>query len=234
MKKSTLPTALLAVSLLSGPALAWVPALDESSAKTVIDGAYNRSATPVNTLLSLDLSVKDGQFAAGDGAVKAFDGGDACVSDWKQNPTDYAKFGSRPTNVTLTGQADELFLQAQQARDQFKNLTVKDALAPSDTRLPAGNLRVYVQMQGLGDQKLRDAYNVAIRTADGKIVQPLKRAFTSDWKQGEGGLWGGTMVYYFDAAGAGVKPNGKLDVLLRTEADSNCAYQVQADLSKFY
>lgn len=234
MKKSILPLALLAATLLSGPALAWVPALDASSAKTVIDSAYNRAATPVNTFLSVDLVVKNGQFAAGEGAVKVFDGGDACLSNWKQNPTDYAKYGSRPSNVTLTGQADELFLQAQQARDQFKNLTVQDALKPDANRLPAGNLRVYVQMQGLSDQKLRDAYNVAIRTADGKIVQPTRRAFTNDWKQGDGGLWSGTMVYYFDAAGAGVKPDGQLDVLLRTEADSNCAYQVQADLSKFY
>lgn len=276
---------LLLIALVSGAALAWAPRLDERSAKAVIDTAYNRASQPVRTLLSVDLSLKDGAFAAGPNAVRVFDGDAACLTNWTQNPTAYAQNGSRPNNITITGQADELFLQAQQARDTFKNLTVPEALARYQTPnaasgagstpssptqatssptngasagatagtagaatgaqpqqqpqqasnvLPEGHLRVYVGMTGLESERLRDAYNVALRTADGKLVQPYRRAFTNDWKQTEGGRFGGTMVYYFDAAKAGVTANAKLDVLLRTEADTNCAYAVPVDLGTFY
>ncbi len=247
-------TGLLLTLVVSTPALAWVPKLDDSTAKVVLDSAYNRAANPTPTLLTVDLNVKDGQFASGAGAVTAFEGGSQCISDWTANPSDYSQ-GSRPVSVTLTGQADALFLKAQQARDAFKNLSVKDALTPDKNALPDGDLKVYVQMAGLQSDKQRDAYDVALRTAsagggqasdaaatDGasasgdqgaKIVRPYKRAYTNDWKQGKDGLWGGTMVYYFNATKNGVQPNSKVDILMRTEADTDCAYSVTADLSKF-
>lgn len=223
------PLSLTALALTTS-ALAWVPKLDEQTAKTVIDGAYDRIASPKPTLLALDLSVKDGKFASPE-AVKTFSGGDSCLTNWLASPTDFAQYGSRPQGVTLTGQADEVFLAAQSARDEFKNLSAKEALAKAG-RLPDGNLRVYVSMAGLPSEKARDAYNVALRGADGKPVQPYRKGFTNDWKQA-GGTWGGTMVYYFDALKAGLKPDGKLTLLMRTEADSDCAYEVTADLSKF-
>ncbi|AFZ69210.1 hypothetical protein [Deinococcus peraridilitoris] len=228
---------LLLVALVSGGALAWAPKLDNQSAKAVLDTAYNRTTQPVSTVLNIDLSVKEGAFATKD-AVRVFDGDPGCLTSWAQDPSAYAQHGSRPTSVTLTGQADELFLQAQQARDSFKNLTVQDALKPREGGLPEGHLRVYVGMAGLENEKLRDAYNVALRTPDGKIVQPYRRAFTSDWKQaGEGsarGRWSGSMVYYFDAAKAGLNATSKADVLIRTEADNDCAFAVGIDLAKFY
>lgn len=225
MRRFTLLTLALA-----GTALAWVPKLDEPTAKTVIDAAYDRLSTPLSTLLNLDLGVKDGKFAAGD-VVKAFDGGDTCVAAWLAKPQDYAQ-GSRPTSITLTGQADEVFLAAQTARDEFRNLTAADALK-APLRIPEGQLRAEIQIAGLADAKQRNAYNVALRV-DGKIVRPVRSVYVDNWKQAEGGRWTGTMVYYFDALKAGVKPQGKLEMLLRTEADSNCAYAVTADLAKFY
>jgi|GEM_PF-197401 len=219
---------------LTGAALAWVPKLDEPTTKAVIDTAYDRALEPVRTFLTLDLSVKDGRFAAGDGVVQPYGAGnDACVQAWLQDPAAYARAGSRPVSVTLTGQADEVFLQAQRARDEFRNLSVQEALAPREGRLPDGHLRVYVQIAGLAAEKLRDAYMLALRGPDGKLTQPYRRAFTNDWQRTEAGHWTGSMVYYFDAAKAGIDPNGKLALLLRTEADTNCAYQFTADLGTF-
>lgn len=263
-------TGLLLLALVSAPALAWVPTLDQNTAKNVLDAAYNRGPQ-VNTLLTVDLAVKDGQFASGPDSVSAFEGGAQCVADWLASPSDYSA-GSRPLSVTLTGQADQLFLQAQQARDQFRNISTVEAVKnfdnglwpdpitassqttttqsgntttstttttvsnPHDKGTPllaSGQLKVYVQMNGLASDQQRDAYDVALKAPDGKIVRPFKRAYTNDWKQGAGGLWGGTMVYYFDAIKNGVPPNGKVDVLIRTEADTNCAYAVPVDLGKF-
>lgn len=224
-------TGLLLLALVSAPALAWVPTLDQNTAKNVLDAAYNRGPQ-VNTLLTVDLAVKDGQFASGPDSVSAFEGGEQCIAGWLANPGDFSG-GSRPLSVTLTGQADALFLKAQQARDAFKNLSVKDALTPDPGGLQDGQLKVYVQMNGLASDKQRDAYDVALKTQDGQIVRPFKRAYTNDWKQDAGGQWGGTMVYYFDAIKNGVQPNGKVDVLIRTEADTDCAYAVPVNLSKF-
>lgn len=120
------PLLLTLTVLLSAPALAWVPKLEETTAKNVIDGAYGRRDA-VTTFMTLDLSVRDGKFAAGDGLVKAFDGGDACVADWIAKPGDYDK-GSLINTITVSGQADQLYFAAQDARDSFKNLTVADAL----------------------------------------------------------------------------------------------------------
>lgn len=224
-------TTTLLLALTAAPALAWVPKLDETTAKAVIDGAYDRR-DPLPTFLTLDLSVKDGKFATPD-AVRAVDGGDACLSTWLSNPADYATNGSRPAAFTFSGQADQLFFQAQDARNNFKNLSVKDALAPADNRLQDGLIRVEASLQGLPTERARNAYQLRLKGKDGKLIAPVRANYVSDWKQ-TGDTWGGTMVYYFDATKAGLAPNSKAEFLLRTEADSNCAYSLTADLGKFY
>lgn len=223
---------LSATVLLSAPAFAWVPKLDDATAKAVIDGAYGRRDA-VTTYMTVDLSVKDGKFAAGDGVVKAVDGGDACVSDWLANPTDLSK-GSRLTGLTLSGQADQLYFQAQDARDSFKNLSSADALGGdyAAKRLGDGELRIDLAVRGLPSEKARDAYTVRLRAADGKLLAPARKSFVNDWKQ-DGGAWTGTLVYYFKPAESGIGPNDKATLLVRTEADSSCAYGIELDLSKF-
>lgn len=226
----TAKTMLALLPLALSSAHAWVPKLEEQSAKTVIDSAYGRRAA-APTYLMLDLSVKDGKFAAPEGTVKAFDGGDQCLTDWLAKPTDYAQ-GSRPTSITLSGQADQLLFAAQDARDNFKNLTVADALAKTDGRLPDGQLRVDIAVSGLSDLVQRDAYNVALKAPDGKRLKPTRKTFVNDWKD-VGGKQVGTLVYYFEPLKAGLNANDKVDLLLRTEADSNCAYAFTLDLSTF-
>lgn len=219
-------------ALLSAPALAWVPKLEETTAKNVIDGAYGRR-DPVPTYQTIDLTVKDGQFVSGAGAVRAFDGGEKCVADWLAAPTDFSR-GSRPLSVTASGQADQLYFQAVEARDNFKNLSVAEALGAdlAGKRLADGLLRVDVQVRGLPTQKARDAYLVRLRGADGKLLAPARRSFVNDWKQ-EGGTWTGTLVYYFEPLKAGLGASDKAELLLRTEADTNCAYSVTLDLGSF-
>ncbi|WP_043802324.1 hypothetical protein [Deinococcus gobiensis] len=217
---------------LSAPALAWVPKLEDTTAKNVIDGAYGRR-DPVTTYQTLDLSVKDGKFAAGDGVVRAFDGGDACVADWLAAPTDYGK-GSRLGSVTLSGQADQLYFQAVDARDSFKNLSVKDALGAdyAGKRLADGELRVDIAVRGLPSEKARDAYLVRLKAPDGKMVAPARRSYVSDFKQ-DGGTWSGTLVYYFKPLEAGLGASDKVEMLVRTEADTSCAYSVSLNLGSF-
>lgn len=229
MRKIVLLTATV---LLSAPALAWVPKLEETTAKNVIDGAYGRR-DPVQTYLTLDLSVKDGKFAAGDGIVSAFDGGDACVSDWLANPGDLSK-GSRVNSITASGQADQLYFQAQDARDSFKNLSVADALNADSAakRMADGELRVDVNVRGLPSEKARDAYLLRLRGPDGKMIAPTRKSFVNDFKQ-DGGTWTGTLVYYFKPLDAGIGASDKAQLLLRTEADTSCAYNFALDLSKF-
>ncbi|MFC6591449.1 hypothetical protein ACFP81_05095 [Deinococcus lacus] len=65
-------------------ALAWTPVLDETSAKTVIDGVYGRAAAQP-TYQTTDLSIKDGAFVT-PGAVGVFDGGESCLSQWQAAP----------------------------------------------------------------------------------------------------------------------------------------------------
>lgn len=232
MRKSLL-LALSLTALLAGPALAWVPKLEETTARNVIDGAYGRR-DPVNTYLTLDLSVKDGKFTAGDGLVKAFDGGEACVTDWLAKPTDYAR-GSRVNSITLSGQADQLYFQAQDARDSFKNLTVADALGAelAGKRMADGELRVDVNVRGLPSEKARDAYLVRLKGPDGKMIAPARKSFVNDFKQ-DAGSWTGTLVYYFKPLEVGMGASDKAEFLIRNEnGDSNCAYSVSFDLSKF-
>ena len=219
-------------ALLAAPAHAWVPKLEETTARNVIDGAYGRR-DPVPTYLITSLKVRDGQFEAGEGAVTAFDGGPACVADWLAAPQDYAK-GSRPVALTVSGQADQLFFQAQDARDNFRNLSVKDALGEefAAKRLPDGQLRIDITVQGLPSEKARAAYLVRLKGADGKLVAPVKGTYVNDWKQ-EGGTWSGTLVYYFEPLKAGLGASDTVSLLLRTEADTNCAYAIPVNLGQF-
>ena len=229
MRKTSLGLVLL-TALTSGPALAWVPKLEEQSAKTVIDSAYGRRAA-VPTFFTLDLSVDGGKFKAPDGSVKVFDGGDACLTGWLGAPGDYGQ-GSRVAALTLSGQADQLLFQAQDARDNFKNLTVQDALAPAEGRLPDGQLRIDIAVKGLGDLQQRSAYQVRLKGPNGKLLAPTRFSFVDDWKAGEGGKQAGTLVYYFEPLKAGLNANDKIDLLLRNEQGS-CAYDFVLDLSKF-
>ena len=260
MRKPThLMALLISLPLLSGPALAWVPQLEETVAKNVIDGAYGRRA-PVPTFLTVDLAVKDGQFVAGPNAVTAYMGSPTCVDGWLAAPTDYAA-GSRPATVTVSGQADQLFFQAQDARDSFKNLSLKEALGAEYTskRLPNGELRVDVAVRGLPTEQARSAYLVRLKGKDGALVPPVRSTYVNDWKpMGAAqtaapatattdattttapaaatqttGPYQGTLVYYFEPLKAGLGAGDKMNLLIKTEADTDCAYSVAVDLSKF-
>lgn len=271
MRKPThLMALLISLPLLSGPALAWVPQLEETVAKNVIDGAYGRRA-PVPTFLTVDLGVKDGQFVAGPKAVTAYMGGPACVEGWLAAPTDYSA-GSRPAALTVSGQADQLFFQAQDARDSFKNLSAKEALGEdfASKRLANGELRVDVAVRGLPTEQARSAYLVRLKGKDGSLVAPVRSTYVNDWKPmdvpqnapvtatattnatstSDGqttttnaqttvttapakGPYQGTLVYYFEPLKAGLGAGDKMDLLIKTEADTDCAYSVVVDLSKF-
>ncbi|GGM11135.1 hypothetical protein [Deinococcus aerophilus] len=256
------PTFLILTMLLSTPALAWVPQLDESTAKSVIDGAYGRRA-PVPTFQTVDLSVKDGQFAAGKDVVKAFEGGSTCVQNWVAAPQDFSA-GSRPVSLTLSGQADQLFFQAQDARDSFKNLSAKEALGEeyASKRLPNGELRIDVGVRGLPTEQARSAYLVRLKGKDGQLLAPSRSTYVNDWKPMDiagnpgpvsatapaksttdgnttataapaKGPFQGTLVYYFQPLKAGLGASDKAELLLRTEADTSCAYSITLDLGSF-
>jgi hypothetical protein len=136
--------------------------------------------------------------------------------------------------LTLSGQADQLSFQAGTARDSFKNLTAADALKDSASRLPDGQIRLDLVVAGLADLKQRAAYLVRLKGPDGKLLAPVKSSYVNDWKADSGGRFGGTLVYYFEPTKAGINANDKIDILVRTEAESNCAYAVNFDLGQFY
>ncbi|NTY01419.1 hypothetical protein [Deinococcus sp. JMULE3] len=225
-------TLLTLCTLLAAPAHAWVPKLEDTTARNVIDGAYGRR-DPVPTYLSVDLTVKGGAFAAGKDAVTAFDGGAACVADWLAAPDDFTK-GSRPAQLTVSGQADQLYFQAQDARNNFQNLSVKTALAEESAsrRLPDGQLRVDIAVRGLPSEKARGAYLVRLKGPDGKLIAPVRSTYVNDFKQA-GGTWSGTLVYYFEPLKAGIGASDTVPLLLRTEADTDCAYQIPLNLAAF-
>lgn len=230
MRKSLL---LAATVLLSAPAFAWVPKLEETTAKNVIDGAYGRRDL-VPTYQTVNLKVENGQFVSGPESVKVFDGGAQCVTDWLAAPANFAQ-GSRPVSVTASGQADQLYFQAVTARDAFKNLSAADALGAelAQARQADGELRIDIAVQGLPSEKARDAYLVRLRAADGKMVAPARRSYVNDFAADAAGKWSGTLVYYFRPLDSGVGASDKVDLLLRTEADSNCAYSVGLNLASF-
>ena len=226
---------ILSLAVLSAaPALAWIPKLDASTAKNVIDAAYRRR-DPLLTYLTADLSVEGGKFRTdGPGTVKIFDGGDACLSDWLSAPAAYDKSGSRPSSLTLSGQADQLSFQAAAASDSFKTLSADAALKDPASRMPDGQLRLDVVVAGLGDLKQRAAYKIGLKGPDGKVLAPVKSSYVNDWKADSTGKLGGTLVYYFEPTKAGINANDKVDVIVRTESDSGCVYAVNFDLGQFY
>lgn len=226
------PALALTALLLSTTALAWTPTLDEATAKSVVDAAYRRGPM-VPTSATVDLAVKEGAFASGANAVTAYAGGPTCVQTWLQKPTDFAAAGSRPSSITVVGQADYAMGAALAARDEFRNLAVPDAIEAARKSLPDGNLHVFVKIEGLAREELRDAYNVVTMGADGKVRRPYRVTFLRDWAAGPDGRWSGTMTYYFDLKGDAVKPDAQLPILFRTEADSDCAYRVDVNLASF-
>ena len=236
-----IPRAVLTFSLAvmsAAPALAWIPKLDASTAKNVIDAAYRRR-DPLATYLTADLSVEGGKFKANGAGpeavnVKAFDGGDACLSDWLSAPTAYDKSGSRPASLTLSGQADQLSFQAAAASDSFKTLSADAALKDLASRMPDGQLRLDLVVAGLSDLKQRAAYKVGLKGPDGKLLAPVKSSYVNDWKADGAGKLGGTLVYYFEPTKAGINANDKVDLIVRTESDSGCVYAVNFDLGQFY
>ncbi|MFC4426899.1 hypothetical protein [Deinococcus navajonensis] len=223
---------LLTLTFFSAPAQAWVPALDEPAARMVIDGVYGRRDA-VATYLTVDLNVKAGQFVAGKEAVRVFDGGEGCLTDWLMAPLDFTR-GSRPATVTVSGQADQLAYQAAEARDRFRNLSAAEALGPelATARLSAGQLRVDINVRGLPSERARGAYQVRLKGTDGKLIAPRRASYVNDFKE-EAGSWSGTLVYYFEPLGAGLKATDRTELLLRTEADTACAYSVPLDLGSF-
>ncbi|HEX2864292.1 MAG TPA: hypothetical protein VHN99_06965 [Deinococcales bacterium] len=232
MNKSLIAAVSAALALTSA-ASAWTPKLDALTAQAVVDDAYGRSVgDKVLTYQTVDLTVAKGAFAAGSSAVSQWSGDKTCLSSWLKAPVDFTN-GSRPQAVTVYGQADFAYWAAVAAHDQFAYMTAADAVKAAQSSLPDGRLRAEFKLAGLKDQKLRDAYLVMMLGKDGKPVRPEKANFLDDWKQDAAGLWSGSMAYTFNAAGAGVDPQGTLSLLFRTEAKQDCAYKVDVDLSKF-
>lgn len=227
------PALALTALLLSSTALAWTPALDEATAKSVVDGAYRRGPV-VPTAANLSLAVVNGAFEAGAGVVSAYSGGEACVTDWLQKPVDFA-MSSRPSQITVVGQADYAYGAALAARDNFQNLTPAAAVETARKTLPDGNLHVFVKIEGLKTEQLRDSYNVAVLDSTKKIRRPYRVTFLQDWKrtgEGQNATYSGTMTYYFDLSDGAASPTGVLPLLLQTE-NAACAYRINLDLASF-
>jgi hypothetical protein len=219
---------------LAGSAFAWLPKLDETAAKAIVDGVYRRGPD-VPTSSSLNLEVKNGAFEAGGNVVEAYNGDAKCLSDWLTKPKSYATLGSRPTAIAVAGQSDFVKAAALDARDNFKTLTAASALEIARTRLPDNHLRVFMKIEGLEKDTLRDAYQVGALDSGNKIVAPYRINFLDDWAASTSAraTWSGTMVYYFDFSKNPVDATGSLKFLMRTEADSDCAYKININLSSF-
>lgn len=225
---------IVSIAVLASLALAWQPAPTLETATQVVDAAYSRIPAIV-TSLTVDLAVKDGQFVAGANTVKAFNSDASCVNNWTSNPQGFEQFGSRPVALSAAGQADVISLEAQRTRNAFKNLSAQEALALAQKSLPTGHLRVYLEMQGLARTDLRAAYTVGIAGQNNSFIFPYRSAFLDDWAamSNNAGRFGGTMVYYFDLSKAGLDPKSTLNMVVKTEANSDCAYSIAVDLSKF-
>jgi hypothetical protein len=224
-------TTCLTSSCLTLSALAWTPAADDLTVKAIVDGVYRRGPD-VPTSTAVNLTVKAGAFVAGAKAVEVYAGEANCLGDWLDKPNDYATLGSRPTLLAAAGQSDYAKAAALDARDNFKTLTPAAALEVARKGLPDGHLRVFMRIEGLAKDTLRDAYQVAALDANAKVVAPYKITFLDDWAQ-QGGTWDGTMVYYFDLSQGRAAPTGVLPILIRTEAQSECAFQVGINLAAF-
>jgi hypothetical protein len=219
---------------LAGQSLAWLPKLDDTAAKAIVDGVYRRGPD-VPTSSSLSLEVKNGVFEAGANAVEAYSGDTKCLTDWQSKPKSYSTLGSRPTAMAVAGQSDFVKSAAIEARDNFKTLTASAALELARTRLPDNHLRVFMKIEGLEKDTLRDAYQVGALDSNNKIVAPYQINFLDDWASGgtPRATWSGTMVYYFNFSKNPIDGNGTLKFLLRTEADSDCAYKINLNLAAF-
>jgi hypothetical protein len=218
-------------SALISSALAWTPSLDAATAKAIVDGVYRRGPD-VATSSSLNLSVKAGAFLAGPTGIEVYAGEPDCLSVWLTKPNEYATFGSRPTLLSVAGQSDYAKAAALEARDNFKSLTPTAALELARKRLPDGHLRVFMRIEGIAKEESRDAYQVGALDSSSKVVTPYKVTFLDDWAQ-QGGTWAGTMVYYFDLSKNRVSPTGTLSILIRTEAESDCAFKANLNLASF-
>lgn len=225
-------TTILFSSLLTSAALAWQPAPGLETATQVVDAAYSRIPA-INTVLTLDLGVKNGQFEGVN--LKPLNGDATCLSHWLNTPLAFDQYGSRPTALSLAGQADVISLEAQRARNAFKNLTAQEALGLAQKSLPAGHLRVYLEIQGLAKAELRAAYTLGIGGPGNGFIFPYRSAFLDDWAAMPSSpqRFAGTMVYYFDLTKAGFDPKGNLTLTLKTEANNDCAYSIGVDLSQF-
>jgi hypothetical protein len=217
----------------AGSAFAWLPKLDESAAKAIVDGVYRRGPD-VATSSNINLNVKNGAFEAGN-IVEVYGGDAKCLSDWQTKPSSYATLGSRPTAIAVAGQSDLIKAAALEARDNFKTLTAAGALEIARSRLPDNHLRVFMKIEGLEKDTLRDAYQVGVLDNNNKIVAPYRINFLDDWAASTSAraTWSGTMVYYFDFSKNPVDSSGSLKFLLRTEADSDCAYKININLATF-
>jgi hypothetical protein len=225
----------LAGAVLTTTGLAWTAGLDEVGAKAIVDFAYRRAAR-VETSAYLGLTVQNAAFATlastPKNSVEVYNAPLACLQNWLTQPNNYAAYGSRPTEIIVTGQGDEVLGIAQQARDEFKNITAAAALASAKQRLPDGHLKVFVAMTGLAQELQRDAYDLRVLDG-GKLLSPYRAAFLTDWKAGSDGRLSGTMLYYFNLSKSSIAADGLLPLLLRTEADNDCAYKLSVDLASF-
>ncbi len=240
--------------LLSTSAFAWSPSLDLPTTEKVVDSAFNRGDA-LETVYNLDLSVKAGDFVV-PGMVSLYRNetikpdpstnpntnpnpnttpNNKCLENWKKDPLNFDKFGSRPVSLIAGGQADIVFLAAQNARDNFDTPDPADLIKGAQKILPNGNVRVYLELAGLPNERARDAYNVALNVGGSKPLRPYKINFLSDWKQ-EGKWWRGSMVYYFDLNSAKIDTQAIMPLILQTgdKKDLGCTYQIAIDLNKFY
>ncbi|ADY25739.1 hypothetical protein Deipr_0577 [Deinococcus proteolyticus MRP] len=236
MRKSLLT--LLALPLLTPPALAWSPSLDEATAQQVIDTAFQRPATDARpTFQTVNLAVENGTFKV-PGAVTQFSGPDTCLSSWQTEPGNFAG-GSRIQSVTASGQADSVYWQATKAYKDWKNLKAADVLTEEARagRMADNLLRIDVKVSGAASEQTRRAYRVRLQAGE-TFVNPVRQSYVADWKQDSAGLWSGTVVYYFDASpaegqsGLRFDPAGQVNLQFMNER-SECGYSVPLNLGSF-
>ena len=108
--------------------------------------------------------------------VDMYRGAVSCLNAWQQKPTDYSQ-GSRPEKLTLSGQADEVLYQARQIRDTFETPEPQVLLDQVRKNFANGTLLVLVKVNGLKEQRLRDAYMVGAMFENQVLRPNLNIAF---------------------------------------------------------